>query len=258
MVDIHCHILPELDDGAEDMETSLEMCRLAAADGIEVTVCSAHANSRYNFDPDVVQGKIDQVMAQSGGRPRLVPGCDFHMSYENIQSALENPQRYTIAHGAYLLVEFADFAIPPNVDRIFFDLRSKGMIPIVTHPERNPWLLRAKDQLLEWVRAGALVQVTAGSLLGRFGDSAGRFCHWALEHRIVHFVASDAHNAVNRPPLLRAAYDRVAAQYGYSLADLIFKEYPRSVVENELFAPEPPFIPKQKSFFGRLVSGFRR
>ncbi len=258
MVDIHCHVLPDLDDGAKTLEISLEMCKMAAGDGIEAIVCTAHANDRYPFDPDRVQRKIEEVSARTGGLPRLYPGCDFHLSYENIQSALADPRRYTINHGAYLLVEFADFAIPPHVDKIFFDFRSKGMIPVVTHPERNPWLMGQRKLLFEWVQNGALVQVTAGSLLGRFGDAAARFCRWALEHRIIHFVASDAHNVSSRPPTLRPAYDKVAEQYGYGMAKLIFKEYPRAALENELFAPEPPSIPKPKSFFDRIVGSLRR
>lgn len=258
MVDIHCHILPELDDGAKDMETSLQMCRMAAEDGIEATVCSAHANDRYPFDPDRVQQKIEEVNAKSGGLPRLYPGCDFHLSYENIQGALADPRRYTINHGAYLLVEFADFAIPPNMDQIFFQLRSRGMIPIITHPERNPWLMSRRQQLLEWVQAGALVQVTAASLLGRFGEGPDRFCQWLLECRMIHFVATDAHNVTSRPPQLRPAYKKVAEQCGSIMADLVFKEHPRAALHSESISPEPPVLPKPQSFFDRIAGAFRR
>ena len=258
MVDIHCHILPALDDGAKDLQTSLEMCRMAARDGIEAIVCTAHANNRYPFDPDVVQQKIQEVSAKSGGHPRLYPGCDFHVSHENLQSALAAPRRFTINHGQYLLVEFADFAIPPHMDQTFFQLRSLGMIPIVTHPERNPWLLSARRQLFEWVEAGALVQVTAGSLLGRFGGTAVRFCHWLLEARMIHFVASDAHNTTGRPPVLRAAYDKVAAQFGRELAERIFRQHPQAALESEPISPEPPIVPKRKTFLDRIVGTFRR
>ena len=258
MVDIHCHILPSLDDGAKDLETSLEMCRMAANDGIEAIVCTAHANERYPFDPDLVERKIQEVTAQSGGVPRLYPGCDFHLSYENLQSALAEPRPFTINHGQYLLVEFADFAIPPHMEQTFFQLRSRGTVPIVTHPERNPWLLSARRQLFGWVEAGALVQVTAGSLLGRFGKSAARFCQWLAESRMIHFVASDAHNTTHRPPLLRAAYDKVAAQFGGELAELIFNQYPRAALESEPISPEPPALPKHKTFFDRIVGRFRR
>ncbi len=257
MVDIHCHILPALDDGAKNLETSLEMCRMAADDGIEAIVCTAHANDRYPFDPDLVERKIREVTTQSGGVPHLYPGCDFHLSYENLQSALAAPRRFTINHGHYLLVEFADFAIPPHMDQTFFQFRSRGMIPIVTHPERNPWLMSAGRQLFDWVQAGALVQVTAGSLLGRFGKSAVHFCRWLLESRMIHFVASDAHNTTHRPPLLRAAYNEVAGQFGHDLAELIFNQYPRAALESEPISPEPPTLSRRKTFFDRVVDRFR-
>lgn len=252
MIDIHCHILPSLDDGAEDLETSLEMCKMAANDGIEATVCSAHANDQYEFDPHTVQRKIEEVTARSGGAPRLYPGCDFHLSYQNIQSALADPRRYTINHGRYLLVEFADFSIPPNIDEVFFQLRSRGMIPIVTHPERNPWLLAQRAHLIEWVESGALIQVTAGSLTGRFGRSAGQLCEWLLERRMLHFVASDAHNTTNRPPLLKPAYERIERDCGKDVAEIVFEEFPRAVLESEPIDPDPPVTPPRKSFFGRL------
>jgi len=257
MVDIHCHILPELDDGAEDLETSLTMCRMAAGDGIEATVCTMHASDRYDFDPDLVQQKIEMVSARSGGVPRLYPGCDFHLSYENVQGALADPRRFTINHGRYLLVEFANFSIPPHIDDIFFRLRSRQMMPIVTHPERNPWLLGARHKLVDWVNKGALVQVTAGALLGRFGESARRLCEWLLERRLIHFVATDAHNATNRPPLLSPAYKKVGERYGRDLADRIFKEYPRATLADETIEPEPPVIPKPKSFFDRIAGAFK-
>ena len=236
MVDIHCHILPALDDGAKDLETSLEMCRMAADDGIEAIVCTAHANDRYPFDPDLVERKIREVATQSGGVPHLYPGCDFHFSYENLQSAL----------AADLMAQ------------AFFELRSRGMPPIVTHPARNPWLLSAGRQLFDWVQAGALVQVTAGSLLGRFGKSAVHFCRWLLESRMIHFVASDAHNTTHRPPLLRDAYNEVAGRFGHDLAELIFKQYPRAALESEPISPEPPTLPSRKTFFDRMVDRFRR
>ena len=261
MVDIHCHILPGLDDGARDMETSVEMCRVAAEDGIEATVCSMHANDQYAFDPELVQKTIDQVMSQTGGKPRLYPGCDFHLSYQNITNALREPKRYTINHGSYLLVEFADFAVPPNIDEVFFQFRSRGMIPIITHPERNPWLMGARHKLFEWVDAGALVQVTAGSLTGRFGERAGRFSEWLLEHRMLHFVATDAHNVNDRPPRLTPAYERVAKDFGRDVADRIFRENPRAALESQEINAEPPVAPsapRKQTFLGRLAATFRR
>lgn len=256
MVDIHCHILPGLDDGAADLETSLEMCRVAADDGIEAIVCAMHANDQYAFDPELVKRAIDEVQQKTGGIPRLYPGCDFHLSYENVQSALNEPRRHTVNHGSYLLVEFADLSIPPNIAQVFFQFCSRGMIPVVTHPERNAWLQSSRAEIIDWVQAGSLVQVTAGSLLGDFGRRAARFCRWLLERQLVHFVATDAHNATTRPPLLKKAYELVAREYGPLLADRIFRENPTCAVENRLFDGEPQIEQAPPGFWQRIAARF--
>ena len=257
MVDIHCHILPALDDGAKDLENSLEMCRMAANDGIEAIVCTAHASDRYPFDPDLVERKIQEVTAKSGGVPRLYPGCDFHLSYENLQSALAEPRPFTINHGQYLLVEFADFAIPPRMDQTFFQLRSRGMVPIVTHPERNSWLLSSGR---ETVRMGG----GRGAGPGDCRIPAGTFRR--VIGPLLPLAAGKPHDPLRRqrraqhhapPSLLRAAYDKVAGQFGHDLAELIFNQYPRAALESEPISPEPPTLPSRKTFFDRMVDRFR-
>jgi protein-tyrosine phosphatase len=257
MIDIHCHLLPGLDDGAKDVETSQAMCKVAAEDGIEAVVCTPHANDRYPFDPEIVQQKIAEVMAGSGGRPQLYPGCDFHLSYENIQSALADPHRYTINHGMYLLVEFADLAVPPNIEAVFSDFMARGIIPIVTHPERNPWLMSQRSRLFKWVETGALVQVTANSLLGRFGSKPAQFCAWLIEHRLLHFVASDGHNVGRRAPLLRAACEKVAASFGKETAHCLFEEFPRATIENQYIDAPPPDPHPPRRWLGRIARALR-
>lgn len=257
MVDIHCHILPGLDDGAPDLETSLEMCRMAASDGIEAVVCTMHANDHYAFDPGVVKRKIDEIHQKTGGKPRLYPGCDFHLSYENIQSAFHEPRRHTVNHGSHLLVEFGDLSIPPNISQVFFQFQSRGIVPVITHPERNGWLQNSLAQMVDWVRAGTLVQITAGSLLGNFGRRAAATCRWLLERRLVHFVATDAHNTTSRPPLLKNAYELVSSEFGRPLADRIFKENPACAVEGRLFEVEAPIEPPSPGLWQRIAARFR-
>jgi len=257
MVDIHCHILPGLDDGASDLETSLEMCRVAADDGIEAIVCSMHANDHYAFDPELVERAIDEVQQKTGGTPRLYPGCDFHLSYENVQSALNEPRRHTVNHGSYLLVEFASLSIPPNIAQVFFQFRSRGMIPVITHPERNAWLQNSGAEIIDLVQGGSLVQITAGSLLGDFGRRAARFCRWLLERQLVHFVATDAHNATTRPPRLQKAYELVASEFGPLLAGRIFNENPTYSIENRLFEAEPQIEQAPPRIWQRIAARFR-
>jgi protein-tyrosine phosphatase len=239
MVDIHCHILPGLDDGAESPEIALEMAEAAIADGITHVVGTPHANAEFAFRPELVQQRRDELQAKLGDRLLLGTGCDFHLSFENLQDAQKNPQKYAINQKQYLLVELGEFAIPPAMDDALHHLQLAGVSPIVTHPERNH-LLRAKpERLYGWLHQGCYVQVTAGSLLGRFGRSAAQWVEqWLAEDRI-HFFASDAHNLSGRPLRLRQAYEKVASLRGESVAQALFQDNPAAAFEGRPLPYEP-------------------
>ena len=239
MVDIHCHILHGLDDGADTLETSLQMAEMAIADGITHVVATPHANSQYPFDSDKIRERRDELQGALGQRLTLATGCDFHLSFENLQDVEQNPKKYTINQKSYLLVEFAEFSIPPALDRAMHQLHLAGLSPIITHPERNA-LLRAKpERMYRWLHQGAYVQITAQSLLGRFGDAAQHRAEQWLDEDRVHFVASDAHNLKGRPLQLRAAFDVVAERRGVEVANALFKENPLAAFEGRILPYEP-------------------
>jgi protein-tyrosine phosphatase len=244
MVDIHCHILPGLDDGAETIEQSLEMAEAAIEDGITHVVGTPHANGEYRFDPTVIRQRRDELRERLGDRLRLGTGCDFHLSFENIQDLRNDPAKYTINQKNYLLVEFADFSIPPGVDETLHQIQLLGVSPIITHPERNR-LIRAKpEQLRGWLRRGCYVQITAQSLLGGFGENAQKQAEEWLEEDMVHFFASDAHNTSKRPLRLRAAYQAVAEKRGEGIAQALFLDNPLAAFEGRPlpYEPEPPEV----------------
>jgi protein-tyrosine phosphatase len=259
MVDIHHHLLPGLDDGSTDLETSLAMARMAAADGITHITATPHANSRYPFDPvsnEELLQSIRNGLAKEGVSLTLGGGCDFHMSYDNIQDAREHPRKYTLNGHEYLLIELPDFSIPKQIDESFYELRLAGMTPILTHPERNPTLQRNPARLREWVQQGMLIQVTTSSVLGHMGKTAERMAHRLLADRWVNFLATDAHNVDHRPPKMRGACELVASKYGQEYAQRICNENPLAVFEGRPLPPqEEPlhlFEAKKLSFFGRL------
>jgi protein-tyrosine phosphatase len=219
LIDIHSHVLYGLDDGARTIEDSLAMLHMAAAHGTTDLVATPHANLTYTFEPERIARRLEEISAAAGsGAPRLYAGCDFHLSYENIQDALDKPNKYTINHGPYLLVEFSDLLIFRNTSEIFARLGDAGMIPVVTHPERNGLLRQRLEEIASWVEAGARVQVTAQSLIGEFGRRAQEFCQLLLDGGLVHFVASDAHDTQRRPPRLDQAYAWLVKRYGDPLA----------------------------------------
>ncbi len=119
MFDIHCHILPEVDDGPKSWEVAIEMCRMASADGITHMVATPHANDRYTYDRNYLRGILLQLQARVGASPQLSLGCDFHLSFENLERALEQPHDYTIGDTNYLLVELSNFSVPIQVSDCF-------------------------------------------------------------------------------------------------------------------------------------------
>ncbi len=263
MVDLHHHLLPGLDDGSPDLPTSVEMARLAAADGITHVVCTPHANSRFAYDRKLV-GELAEELQSELDLARipltLGQGCDFHISYDNVQDALADPKRFAINGHGYLLIELPDLSLSPHLQETFYELRLAGLTPILTHPERNPTLQRDPDRLLPWLRDGLLLQVTAGSVLGRMGKHAEKVAKRLLKDRWVHFLATDAHNTTSRPPLMREAHDLVARRYGQDYADRLCLDNPLAVFEGrplpEQEAPaglDNDAIPLKESWWQRLI-----
>jgi protein-tyrosine phosphatase len=241
MVDIHCHILPEVDDGARSWDESAEMCRIAFADGIRHIVATPHANSTYDYDRSRHEFTLDRLRQVAPDGLTFSLGCDFHMSYENVQDLLVHPARYTISGTNYLLVEFSDYSIPHNMGATL-EMLMNSVRPIITHPERNPILQRNPGLVLDWVQGGAIVQVTASSLTGFWGRSARKAARWLLDRDAVHILASDAHDTRHRPPVLSEARDTLAKK-DLELARALSWLNPQAVVEGKTLPYYPRPLP---------------
>ena len=247
MVDIHSHILPGIDDGSKSLEMSVEMLRVAATSGTTDIVASPHSNLEFRFEPDVITEKIEELSEASGNIVRIHRGCDFHLHFDNIQDALSYPTKYAINNKNYLLVEFSDLLIAKTTDDIFYRLMSVGLIPIITHPERNALLQQRLEQLRAWVNQGAMIQVTALSLTGRWGKRTKRFADELMRQRLVHFVASDAHDPEYRPPSLKEAYEYIARHYSEQRAQELCVTNPQATLTGqELYFDEADFEPPKK------------
>ncbi len=234
MVDIHCHILPEVDDGPKSWEVAEAMCRMAAADGIEHMVASPHANDRYFYDRDYLTSLLLELQRRIGKQPKLSLGCDFHLSFENMQSALDKPERYRIANTRYLPGEVSNFSIPPQLEEWFAAMFQAGTVPIITHPERNPILQGDTQRVLRWIELGCMVQVTASVFTGSWGARARQVAEWLMKEKAVHFLATDSHDMERRPPVLSAARNAAVKQFGESIAHALCEANPRAVVNDEV------------------------
>ena len=263
MIDIHHHLLPGFDDGSPSMEISVQMAEMAAKDGITHIVCTPHSSDRYPYSRERSQARLDQLASRLNGIVTLGLGCDFHMSYDNIQDALDHPGRYSINGRKYLLIEFADTNIPESTNDNLYELTVSKQRPIITHPERNPVLQRHPERLAAFLRDGALVQVTASSLAGRFGRTAQSSAEQYLRKNWVHFIATDAHNLDSRAPLMSPAHAYLKKHFGTETADRLCIENPRAVFEGKDLPEQPDalelyehYAEEQQVQYGRRKRGF--
>ena len=227
-----------MDDGARSVDDSLGMLEIAASSGTAAIVATPHSNGEFPFQPDLIAARMAELQPQTS--VRIHAGCDFHLHANNIADALANPEKYTINHGNYLLVEFPEMSRFRVAGEIFRQLLEAGLIPIISHPERNAHLREQLNDLAQWIQDGCYVQVTAASLTGLFGPDAKRSAWQLVERALVHFVASDAHDTRRRTPNLRDAYDAIADRLGEDTAASLFIHNPADVLRNDVIDAATP------------------
>jgi protein-tyrosine phosphatase len=253
MVDIHSHICYDVDDGSRSIEESLAMLQIAYEGGTTDIVATPHSDLKFHFDPELVAERVAEMQERIGDKIRIHRGCDFHLFYDNIRNCLEDRSNYTINGKRYLMVEFADSSIPKTIDDVFGSFLRKEITPVITHPERNALLMGRVGDMVKWIRSGCLIQVTGASFTGRFGKSAEANCRRLMDLKMVHFVASDAHDTEWRPPDLRDARRIVAEGWGEATALRLFETYPRIALTDEYIdCEDPEDVKEKKSWFSFL------
>jgi protein-tyrosine phosphatase len=237
MIDLHCHILPGIDDGAADLSVSLEMARASVADGVSVLACTPHIlpGLYHNSGPQIREAaqQLQQALDQEGIPLRLITGADNHIVADFV-AGLRSGRLLALAESRYVLVEPPHHIAPVRIEEFFFDLTVAGYVPILTHPERLSWIKSHYSIMQRLVRAGAWMQITAGSLSGAFGRSAKYWAERMLDEGCVHILATDAHDTVRRPPNLGQGRDLAAKRVGAREAEHLVVTRPRGVIENEV------------------------
>ncbi|WP_051669408.1 tyrosine-protein phosphatase [Bryobacter aggregatus] len=247
MIDIHSHVLYGMDDGSPDLDVTLEMLRMAGRHGTTDIVATPHANLEYKFDPTTIAERKALIEQRNDSGVRLHTGCDFHLQFENIEDALQYPRKYTIAGGKYMLVEFSDLIIFKTTAQIFSNLMAKGMVPVITHPERNTLLQQRLEELKTWVGMGCVIQLTGQSLEGVWGTKAQKFSETLLDAGLVHVIASDGHDLKRRPPILDTAYRWIEKRWNTEMAKLLFVENPGAILRSEDLLGAS--VARKKNFF---------
>ncbi len=237
MIDVHFHCLPGIDDGPGDWDDAVALCRAAAGQGTSAIVATPHVlrGPWLNEDPAARQELIEGLNGRLGGRPEILPGCEYFLgadAVEQVERGRWGPLT-TLNGGRYLLLEFPPGPLAPEAESVLFELSLLGIAPVIAHPERHAGLLRAPQQIESLVAHGAVLQVTAGSLLGDFGPAARQAARDLIHRGLVDLVASDAHSMDRRPPRLAQAREAVAREWGAAVAVRLFEDNPAALLRSE-------------------------
>ena len=250
MIDLHCHILAGIDDGAQTDNDSLAMAKVAVQEGITTIVATPHhKNGRYLNPKQDVLLKVSELNKRLQDEQidlKILPGQETAISGEFLED-YENGHVLTLNETNYVFVELPSDHVPRYTEKMLFDLQLKGLIPVIVHPERNREIHERPELLYKLVEKGALAQLTAGSVCGRFGKKIKRFSEQLIEANLVHFIASDAHNITSRGFHLQQAYDVVEKLYGMDMVYL-YRENAELLVEGmNVFKEVPQRVKDRKS-----------
>lgn len=242
-IDIHAHILPAVDDGAETPEQALEMARVAQADGVAQIIATPHyAVSPAALASSVIRQRTEQVnraIGDAGLDVLVLPGAEVQIDPDMCRH-VESGAIVTLADSRYLLLELPLGDYPLYTEEIIFRLQTMGLSIVLAHPERNLRVQDAPDLLIPLVERGVLMQVTAASITGLFGTRVRAAAEYLLRGNMVHVIASDAHGGDYRRPVLSDAVAAAAEIVGWGRAEAMVRDTPWAIVSNQIIELPPP------------------
>ena len=243
MIDLHSHLLPGIDDGSKDLAMSLAMARLASADGISTIACTPHIlPGVYNNSGPTIRSAVTllaEKLAEAGIPITVVTGADVHIA-PDLALQLKDGRALTLNNSRYFLLEPPHHVLPPRLEDLIFGLQAAGYVPILTHPERLSWIEGHYDLIRRLVSSSVLMQITAGSVMGRFGRRPRYWAERMLDEGLCHLLATDAHNTEQRAPRMADARDVVAHRLGDDEAINLVLRRPQGILNNLSPAELPP------------------
>lgn len=266
MIDLHNHLLPGIDDGAKKVEETLEFLRIARRDGVQVVVATPHMKPGvYDNTREAILKRVAMVREAARGDEaegvELLPGAEVYFTADLDARARAGALMTLGDRGRYLLLELPYQQVPMHVDDSIFQLRLQGITPLMAHPERVAYYLENIERVAASVRLGALTQVTANSLTGRFGDKTRNFALAMLERNLIHVLASDSHDVRYRPPILSGGFQAAAAVLGETRARRLVQDIPRAILDGKDVEIEESTAPRPRGMLARmrsLLAGRRR
>jgi len=252
LIDLHCHILPGVDDGACTVTESLAMARQAVDDGIKTIVATPHTLNEVYFNPAqevcVQTTRLQDIFTSEQIELNLCPGSDMHICVQMLKRIQAGEAATINSNGRYVLTEFPTQTIPLGSQEELFQLKLNNITPIITHPERNLVFQNQLEILYDLVAMGCLVQITAASVTGELGEDAMDCAHRLLELRLAHVIASDAHSPERRPPVLTPAVAVTAQILGSRKeAEAMVVDRPAAILTGSaVTVPEPIRLRKKK------------
>ncbi len=254
MIDIHCHILPGMDDGAEDMAETLAMARAAVRDGIRTLVGTPHTLNEVFVNPESRVSEVTASVRDALQREKIplemLPGAEVRMG-PGLLDSVKRGDAGTLNHnGRYILLEFPVLSTPPRLKEEIFTLQRNGLTPVIAHPERNLEVQHDLGILCGLVEMGVLCQVTAMSITGGFGVGVRRCAREMLRRRLIHVIASDAHSARGRPPALAEAAECAAEILeSFDEANRMVEDVPASILAGDPVEVSEPVPRKKRRWF---------
>lgn len=236
-IDIHCHILPGVDDGSPNIETSLKMLETALSEGTKGMILTPHHKPmHHNVSPEHLEDYTSELMGrahEAGIKVQLFPGNEIYYSDQTIKE-LESGRASTMAGSDYVLIEFHPTDMYKTIHNALYAVLSAGYLPVLAHVERYADMAKHIKYVDELIDMGIYIQVNAGSVMGKYGLGIRHFTRELLKRQMVHFVATDAHDNASRAPHLLDCRDYVEGRLGEKYALEIFHDNAMKILRNEI------------------------